>query len=145
MSPRTLEQRIADTRRRLETEVDAWVATVDEDGEPRLSLLSILWSEGALLVATSTSGASGRNLSARATVRLGLGQTRDVVLIDGAVEVLPEAGAAEGDAFAAHAGFDPRPIPGFAFFRVRPRSIQAWREEDELAGRWILRDGEWLG
>lgn len=33
---------------------------------------------------------------------------------------------------------------GFAFFRIRPRSIQAWREEDELAGRWILRDGTWL-
>jgi hypothetical protein len=146
VSPRSTAQRIADTRARLGSEIDTWVSTVDPDGEPRLAVLSLLWHDETVLLATSTTGATGRNLGARPTVRLAVGATRDVVLIDGAVEVL-ETGAvdqASGDAFAAHAGFDPRPIAGFAFFRVTPRSIQAWREEDELAGRWIMRDGRWL-
>jgi len=28
--------------------------------------------------------------------------------------------------------------------RVRPLRIQAWREENELAGRLLMRDGIWL-
>jgi NADPH-dependent FMN reductase len=28
--------------------------------------------------------------------------------------------------------------------RLRPRRIQAWREENELAGRDLMRDGRWL-
>jgi hypothetical protein len=37
---------------------------------------------------TSQSKASGRNLTATRTVRLGLGHTRDVSMIEGEVEVL---------------------------------------------------------
>jgi hypothetical protein len=141
--PRPAAQRIADTGARLERDIDAWVSTVDDDGEPRLAALSFLWHDGRLLVATSRTGATGRNLLARPTVRMGLGELRDVVLIDGTVEVAAPDDAT-ADAFAAKAGFDPRPIDGFAFLWVAPRSIQAWREENELAGRWIFRDGGWL-
>jgi hypothetical protein len=28
--------------------------------------------------------------------------------------------------------------------RLRPERIQAWRESNELAGRQLMRDGEWL-
>ena len=31
-----------------------------------------------------------------------------------------------------------------AYFRITPRRIQAWREENELAGRDLMRDGCWL-
>jgi hypothetical protein len=30
------------------------------------------------------------------------------------------------------------------WYRVRPRSMQAWREVDELADRQLMRDGRWL-
>ena len=33
----------------------------------------------------------------------------------------------------------------YAYLRVTPRRIQAWREENELAEREIMRDGHWLG
>jgi hypothetical protein len=147
-APRSLAARIRDTLALLDREVDLWIAGVDADGEPRLALLSFLWTDGGLLVATSTASATGRNLlrardEAGPGVRLGLGATRDVVLIDAAVEPAdPDPGLAA--VYATKAGWDPSGIPGYAWFRLVPRSIQAWREEDELAGRWIHRAGAWL-
>ena len=42
-------------------------------------------------------------------------------------------------------GFDPRQSgSSFRFFEIRPLRIQVWREENELAGRTIMRDGAWL-
>jgi hypothetical protein len=49
-----------------------------------------------------------------------------------------------GDAFAAKAGFDPRQLAGYRYFRLRPRRLQAWREANELEGRDLLRAGAWL-
>ena len=46
---------------------------------------------------------------------------------------------------AAKAGFDARKASGlWIFLRVTPRTIQAWREVNELAGRRLMKDGEWL-
>jgi hypothetical protein len=64
-------------------------------------------------------------------------------MIDGTVEAVEEPGPDDGDAFAAKTGFDPRTLTGYAWFRVRPVRIQAWREADEIAGRDLMRDGRW--
>jgi hypothetical protein len=69
-----------------------------------------------------------------------------VVLIDGDVTTYEggdvPAGAVE--AFAAKTGWDPRQDgTAYAFFRVRPRDVQAWREVRELRGRHVMRDGVW--
>ncbi len=50
--------------------------------------LSFDWDGEALLVATPTDSPTGRNLAATRAVRLGLGHTRDVSMIEGEVEVL---------------------------------------------------------
>ena len=145
---RTSTQRKQDTLSRLERDVDAWVATAGEDGgTPYLVPLSFLWDGGTLLVATEASSPTGRNLRAGGRVRLGIGPTRDVVLVEGTAEALPaDALPGEvGDAFATKTGFDPRGLAGrYLYFRIRPRRIQAWREVNELAGRELMRDGEWL-
>lgn len=143
--PRTFEQRKQDTLRRLESDVDTWVATADpEKGAPFLVPLSFLWDGSSLLLSTPAASPTGRNLAATGLVRLGLGLTRDVVLIDGTVEII-EITAEVGDAFAAKTGFDPREIgEPYPFFRVRPQRIQAWREVNELKGRDLMRDGRWL-
>jgi hypothetical protein len=87
-------------------------------------------------------------LRASGRVRLGLGLTRDVTLIEGTVqETIPAADvpAGLGDDFAAKTGFDPRAEGGgYVYFRIRPSRIQAWREANELSGRDLMRDGEWL-
>jgi hypothetical protein len=50
--------------------------------------LSFDWDGEALLLATPAESPTGMNLASTRTVRVGLGQTRDVSVIDGDVEVL---------------------------------------------------------
>src|SRR5258707_727036 len=113
--PRTASQRRSDTRHRLEHDVDAGIATTDGAGTPYLVPLSFVWDGACLLIATPATSPTARNLRASGRVRLGLGPTRDVVLIEGTVLTLAPAdlSEAEGDAFAAHTGFDPRRLTGF--------------------------------
>jgi Pyridoxamine 5'-phosphate oxidase len=143
---RSLAQRLADTRRRLDQDIDAWIATAAGD-TPYLAPLSFLWDGETFLVATPEAGRTGRNLAETGKVRLGIGLVRDVVLVEGMVEVLAPEDIPDslGDRFAAKTGFDPRAETShFRYFRIRPRRIQAWREADELDGRDLMRDGTWL-
>ncbi len=145
--PRSRAQRRRDTEGRLARDVDVWVASASADGGPYLVPLSFDWDGETLLVATPADSPTGRNLAATRVVRLGLGPTRDVSMIEGEVEVL-EVDALpreRGDGFAAHTGFDPRALATpYRWFRITPRRIQAWREADELPGRELMRDGRWL-
>jgi hypothetical protein len=145
--PRSRAQRRRDTEHRLTHDVDAWVASASPDGAPYLVPLSFDWDGAALLIATPADSPTGRNLAATGAVRLGLGHTRDVSMIEGEVEVLEiDALPLElGDRFAARTGFDPRPLATpYRWFRISPRRIQAWREVNELPGRELMRDGGWL-
>jgi Pyridoxamine 5'-phosphate oxidase len=143
---RTPEQRHQDALKRLEQDIDAWVATADEaTGTPYLVPLSFLWDGTALLIATSAASPTGRNLQARGMVRLSLGTTRDVVLIEGTAQTLraDELSVEIGDAFAVKTGFDPRELSAYLYFRIRPDRVQAWREVNELKDRELMRDGRW--
>ena len=145
--PRSHARRRRDTEHRLTCDIDLWVASASADGAPYLVPLSFDWDGEALLVATPTDSPTGRNLAATRAVRLGLGHTRDVSMIDGEVEVieidaLPQE---RGDRFAMRTGFDPRAeATPYRWFRISPRRIQAWREVNELPDRGLMRDGRWL-
>jgi Pyridoxamine 5'-phosphate oxidase len=128
-APRSRAQRRRDTEHRLTHDIDVWVASASADAAPYLVPLSFDWDGEALLVATPTGSPTGRNLAANRTARLGLGHTRDVSMIDGEVEVL------EIDALPQQRGDR---------FAISPRRIQAWREENELPDRDLMRDGRWL-
>ncbi|KQX65128.1 pyridoxamine 5'-phosphate oxidase family protein [Streptomyces sp. Root1310] len=145
--PRSHAQRRHDTEHRLTHDVDVWVASASADGAPYLVPLSFDWDGEALLAATPTNSPTGRNLAASRVVRLALGRTRDVTMIDGEVDVLElDALPRErGDRFAERTGFDPRAsATSYRWFRIVPRRIQAWREENELSDRELMRDGRWL-
>ncbi|MEU5882806.1 pyridoxamine 5'-phosphate oxidase family protein [Spirillospora sp. NPDC047279] len=146
--PRGPVQRRQDALARLEQDVDAWVATADEKtGTPYMIPLSFLWDGTTLLVATPAASPTARNLQATGKVRLGIGPTRDVVLIEGTAEAVPDAEipAATGDAFAVKTGFDPRAETNeYLYFHIRPRRLQAWREANEIADRDLMRAGAWL-
>ncbi|EST35786.1 pyridoxamine 5'-phosphate oxidase family protein [Streptomyces roseochromogenus] len=145
---RTTAERTKDTLHRLEHDVDLWVATAGPDGgAPYLVPLSFVWDGATLLIATPAESPTGRNLVATGRVRLGLGPTRDVVLIEGSVQVVTPEDLPEEDAevFAGHTGFDPRRLATrYLYFRILPQRVQAWREENELKGRELMRDGEWV-
>jgi nitroimidazol reductase NimA-like FMN-containing flavoprotein (pyridoxamine 5'-phosphate oxidase superfamily) len=145
---RSATQRKQDTLRRLEQDVDLWLATTDARGAaPYLISLSFLWHGGTLIVATATASPTVRNLQATGSVRLGLGPTRDVVIVDGTAHAIPAAELTDelGDAFAVKCGFDPRQLTTpYTYFRIRPHRVLAWREANELKGRELMRDGQWL-
>jgi hypothetical protein len=145
---RSAEQRKKDTLHRLEHDVDAWVATAGSaSGTPYLVPLSFLWNGSYLLFATPASSPTGRNLAATGRARVGIGPTRDVVLVDGTVQTVQPGELTEQDAelFAAKTGFDPRRLATpYLYFRVVPQRVQAWREADELDGRELMCDGRWL-
>lgn len=132
----------------LDREIDCWVATSDPlTGAPHLVPLSFDWDGASVLLSTSAASPTGRSLAAAGGVRLGFGGTRDVVMVDGDVEVIEAADlpSDEGDRFAARTGFDPRSLRSrYLYFRVRPTRVQAWREENELAARDVMRGGAWL-
>ncbi|CAM5552159.1 pyridoxamine 5'-phosphate oxidase family protein [Streptomyces narbonensis] len=143
-APRSRDQRRHDTEQRLAHDVDVWVATASPDGVPYLVPLSFDWDGEAVLVSTPANSPTGRNMAATRRVRLGLGLTRDVTMIDGTVEVLEiDALPRErGDRFAERTGFDPRTQSGpYRWFRITPHRVQAWREANELQGRELLRAG----
>jgi Pyridoxamine 5'-phosphate oxidase len=144
--PRPRQQRIQHTLARLNDDADAWVASADRDGNAYLVPLSFLWDGAALTVTTPESSRTARNLRASGRARLAIGPTRDVVLIEGAVEAfsretVPDDLAA---AFAAKLWDARQEADPYAYFRITPERIQAWREVNELTGRDLMRGGRWL-
>jgi len=145
--PRSLEQRTHDTLARLKDDTDLWVATADGAGVPYLIPLSFRWDGTDLLLATPADSITARNLDKGGRTRLGVGPTRDLVIIEGELRRTTPADEIDEETaqvFADKTGFDPRREKGMAYFWIRPVRIQAWREANELSGRTLMRNGQWL-
>ena len=143
---RPRRQRRIDALAKLRSDVDVWVASADEHGAAYLIPLSYYWDDSTLTMATPRASRTARNLVRAGWARVALGPTRDVVILEG-----PGAAIAIGtdtrleDAHAEATGFDPRTLAEeYVYLRITPQSIQAWRESNELAGRQLMRRGEWL-
>jgi hypothetical protein len=151
--PRTRELRRADTLAKLSAPAaDVWVATAaaDASGHPGAYLvpLSLAWLDERVVLATEAGSVTARNIISHRRARLGLGPTRDVVMIDADLEQvysLEEVPASLARGCAMQADWDPRESGGqMRFLVLRPQRIQAWREANELAGRTLMRAGEWI-
>jgi hypothetical protein len=144
---RTVEARKADVLVMLEGQRDLWIATADTSGRPHLIAVSAWWDGTDLVIATTTSSRTASNLAAGAEVRLAAGAPNDVVVIDARVveSVAANQAADVADGFAIAVGWDPREVgEGWAFYRLRPTRIQAYRGYDELEGRDVMRRSAWL-
>ncbi|MEV8507738.1 pyridoxamine 5'-phosphate oxidase family protein [Actinoplanes sp. NPDC051475] len=146
-SPRSRAQRKADTLAKLEGPVaDCWVATAD-GGAPYLVPLTLAWLRERIVLATDRNSRTARAITATGIARLGLGGTRDVVMIDARLESVAAVGTAPGwvaEGYAGRADWDPRTAgEGYVFLVLAPQRIQAWREADEIPGRTLMRDGVW--
>ncbi|RII11801.1 hypothetical protein DSC45_28215 [Streptomyces sp. YIM 130001] len=145
---RSPAERRRDTLERLGAERDLWVSTSHPEHGPHQVPLWFLWDGRAVWMCTGAASATARNVREEPRVRLGLPDTFDVVLLQGAAEChgAREVPAAPADAFAGKFGWDPRREEGaFVYLRVEPRTVRAWRGEPELRGRVVMRDGVWLG
>jgi hypothetical protein len=145
-APRPGSQRRIDVLAKLRSDVDLWVASADAEGGAYLVPLSFYWDDSALTIATPRASRTAVNLIRAGWARVALGPTRDVVIIEGPVEAIPiGTDAALEDAHARAVGFDPRELTDeYVYLRITPHEIQAWREANELAGRQLMRRGEWL-
>jgi hypothetical protein len=147
-APRTGGRRKADALTRLQaTEADVWVATASA-GREHLVPLSYAWDGQHIILATEPQFVTARNIEATGHARLGFGPTRDVLIVD-----VTEAGRIDAsdapedlaELYARQSGWDPRlESSPYVYLLLRPVRIQAWREANELAGKTIMRDGEWL-
>lgn len=144
---RSTSRRVADTLERLRSDVDLWVASASETGDAYLVPLSFHWDGSRLTFATPRESVTARNLIRAGWARVALGETRDVVIVEGPVEAI--ALGTDPDLEEAHAraaGFDPRGLSEeYVYLRITPDEIQAWREANELEGRALMRHGTWLG
>ena len=142
---RTAAERKADTLARLEGDADVWVATA-RAGRPHLVPLSLAWDGAHVIVATPAASPTARNAAASGDIRLALGTSRDVTVIEAATEVVPCAAAAEPVAlcYVTRTGWDPRQedVP-HAYLVATPRTVRAWNSLPELDGRTIMRHGQW--
>lgn len=131
-----------------EVGADTWVATGSATGVAYLVPLSYAWDGERIVLAAVASSPTFRNLQASGRARLGFGPTRDVVLVDAELDVMLAVSEVPEElaiAYARQAGWDPREdLEPYAYALLRLRHVQAWREANELAGRRLMRDGEWL-
>jgi len=127
-------------------EIDVWVATASADGEAHLVPVSLAWVDERAVIAVPEASVTTRNLIASGRARLAVGPTRDVVMIDAALErnVDVDVDPTLGEAYATQADWDPRGDNGYVFLVLRPVRLQAWREADEIKGRTLMRDGAWV-
>lgn len=143
---RTRARRVADTLERLRSDVDLWVASANDVGEAYLVPLSFHWDGSRLTIATPRRSVTASNLMRAGWARVALGETRDVVIVEGPVEAVALGTDPElEEAHAAATGFDPRELAEeYVYLRITPHEIQAWREANELEGRLLMRGGTWL-
>ena len=152
--PRGAAQRKRDTLALLERPaVDVWVASAAPGGgggaEPYLVPVSLAWIDERAVIAVAASSRTARNIASTRTARLGLGPTRDVVMLDVRLERSMPVGSPEAEElverYAAQADWDPRGSgEGYRYLLLRPERIQAWREANEIPGRTLMRGGAWL-
>ena len=146
-TPRTTAQRRTDTLAVLEQHGTAWLATA-ATREPRLIAVTATWTGADLVIATRTGSPTARNLVGSRRAMLAFGTGDDAILVTAElIEAIPataEPGPI-GQAFIERAGWSPADEgPDWAWYRLRPIRIEAYRGYAELPGRTILRDGAWL-
>jgi len=139
--------RKADVLAALEKQHDLWLASADVAGRPHLIAVSAWWDGTDLVIATTGSSKTARNLAMNPAARVARGAPADAIVIDAQ---MIESRAVEDSAelaggFAAAVGWDPREVgEGWMFFRLRPNRIQAFRGYDEIEGRDVMVDSSWL-
>lgn len=140
-------ERKRETLERLDRERDCWLSTAHPEHGPHQVPLWFRWDGQALWMCTGETSATARNARAEPRVRLALPDTADVVLVQGDAECFPARDVPKdaADGFAAKFGWDPREEEGpFLYLRVTPLTVRAWRGEQELGGRVLMREGEWV-
>jgi hypothetical protein len=145
---RSPEQRKSDALAKLTAKGEnVWVASASPTGAVHLVPMSHTWNGSQVVLATEPTSVTVVNATANKRVRLALGETRDVVIVEAAlVEATPKADASTelAEGYAAQAGWDPQTDSNdYVYLVLEPDLIQVWQEGEDLTGRTVMRDGTW--
>jgi hypothetical protein len=125
-----------------------WIASASLAGAVHLVPVTHTWNGSQVVLATGPTSTTVANATSNPRVRLALGETRDVVVIDADLsEAVPAATASAtlAEGYAAQAGWDPRTDSGdYVYLVFVPERIQVWQEGEDPAGRTVMRDGTWV-
>jgi PPOX class probable F420-dependent enzyme len=83
----------AQAEERLRRELMIWITTVRADGQPQTSAVWFHWDGSGFFVVSQPAAPKVRNIAANPRVSLnlnGVGQGDDLVIVEGAVEVVPD-------------------------------------------------------
>jgi hypothetical protein len=149
VATRSTEERKADALAKL-TAVNAnvWVGSALPSGAVHLVPVSHTWNGTEVVVATGPGSPTVANITANPKVRLVLGETRDVVMIDavlvsGVPALMPRRHRPMG--LSPSPGWDPPTDDGdYVYLVPGPERIEVWREAEDLAGRTVMRSGSWM-
>ncbi|WP_242907729.1 pyridoxamine 5'-phosphate oxidase family protein [Actinomadura terrae] len=146
-APRSLAERQAHARKRLETGFQMWLATGGDGHGAHLIPVAFVWNGSALYTATFAKSRTVSNIKGHPHARVALGDTADVVMIDSSASLVdvPDIDAGIAERYA-QVSTDPRTSPEgmFVYLRLLPKRIQVWNGFHEFAGRTVMRDGRWL-
>lgn len=145
IAPRPLAERRDAARHRLSTHHRLWLATGSDGRGAHLIPVSFVWTGEHLTMATFERSRTMANLRAHPRARLAIGETDDVVAIDGDVSIV-EVADVDGTIADRYAqvSHDPRRIPGFLYLYLRPDRIMVWNGFHEYGGRTVMLGGCWL-
>ena len=110
--------------------IDVWVASADiVDGALRAHLvpLSLAWLGERVVIAVGSDSATARNIREHGAARLGLGPTRDVVMIDAVLEDIIGVGGGTAGArrrLRRPGRLGSRTADGYVYIVLRPQRIQ---------------------
>ena len=109
-----------------------WIATTRADGRPHVSPVWGLWLDGAVLFAADSKSRKSLNLVRDPRVVVHLESGDDAVIVEGVAEVTRDAAllARFADAYDEKYAFRPEGMEGTGVFRVPPKVVLAWREQD---------------
>jgi len=139
---------MAAAKRKLESDEDVWLATASMEGEPHLIPLSLSWNGHEVVLATEAQSVTTANVQKSGQVRLALGASRDVVLIQASATVVPCTGAPDEliATFADRTGWNPAADDAekWVYIVATPSKVQVWRDLPEMHGRTVMKGGRWL-
>jgi hypothetical protein len=110
-----------------------WICTTRADGRPHAMPVWGLWLAESIVFSSDPGSTKGRNLAERAEVVVHLESGDEVVVAEGRAERLAPAELPTEFVEAYEAKYDHRvdtSNPMFAFYRLRPARVLAWRESD---------------
>ena len=143
---RDVSARKADVIAALEKQGSYFLVSADVTGRPHVIAVSAWWEGHQLVVTTSGSSRTARNLAMNPIVKLAGGNPSDAIIID--AQVIDSSGVEDSaelaSGFQDAMGWDPREMDGWMFYRLRPTRIQAFRGYDEIEGRDVMLRSRWL-